>query len=187
LQISSKNAWDGFWFEAHERNLLSMYFNGIVRNPKNKKVSPFQEFGVWQQSKDKWTSRGRCDGFIKINKSAIYVEAKKYKNYLKYHWDYDIWKTDDKKILQQLENYYDAEKNELGDFYQSHYLMTISFHAFQFKGNTLHEFLKKYTAFYNDLLASKKQEKWYSYFIYSDSTKKGLEIYGMLQNKNSHN
>lgn len=176
----------GFWKYQHERTLLSMYLNGVVRNDIKREISLLQEYGVWDDSK---VSQGRCDAFLNFKKNAILIEAKRDFDNIQIkdgHWDIDAWLDwDYKKIGKQLENYYLVQKNNIvKDDYDSCQLMTLVFNLVKINPDKHSEGSRQNL---ENRIRDNFSRDWFYTFLYDNEIdsntglNSGLEIYGTLK------
>lgn len=113
---------------ANEQTLSSLLVNGIIRNNGNKgSITAVQEYGTYFRDS---ISHGRPDIFIRKETTGVWIESKYSKaTYITAdHWDIGKWLDWDKNtILNQVEGYYNAEKDEVNDTYSDHYIMSLAF------------------------------------------------------------
>ena len=117
---------------ANEMTLASLFLCGNVR--RNQDITGVQEYGVSCTTKEKGF-RGKPDIFMRKGANAVWIECKnqkKIKPLKEDHWNIDAWlEWDKKKIFIQLEDYYQAEKNEINDTYERHFLVSLCFKNIQ--------------------------------------------------------
>lgn len=167
---------------ANEITLSSLFLCGNIR--QSSQITGVQEYGI-DCIKGKKSFRGRPDIFMKSEKNAIWIECKFQKNTVTItnnHWDIGAWLLwDNQTILQQLQDYYEAEKKMINSSFEKHYLVTLCFKLIRENKNQ-----------HLDLVQKKLREEtkklfiseWYYQVAFEESLTEicyGLEVYGTFK------
>lgn len=169
---------------ANEMTLASLFLCGNVR--RNPDITGVQEYGVSCKKKEKGF-RGKPDIFMRKKANAVWIECKnqkKIKPLKEDHWNIDAWLDWDKnKIFIQLEDYYEAEKNEINDTYERHFLVSLCFKSIQ------EEEIKHLRLVQKKLRAVRNleyQRGWFYQVGFQNTNAKkqlGIEVYGTFIEK----
>jgi len=165
---------------ANEQTLSCLFVNGLIRRDGNQRnISAVQEYGTYRG-----LCNGRADVFIKHESNAIWIESK----YDKYgiinkenHWDISSWMAwDESEILNQVNDYYNAEKKLVNDSYSTHYIMTLTFKKAMYDEVFFRE---GYLKLKSESFVSYNRPWYYSIAFFKDDEGcyDGMEVYGTFQ------